>query len=67
MPEARLHATEHELQYLEHIGRHSVTTKNVPVRDLLQLYLSAAAYRSDWGAMDKQIVMAHARQLMKVM
>lgn len=65
MPESRLHTTESECQYLNKIGKTSETTRNYYPRIMLERYLSAAAYRADWGSMDKAMVLAHARKLMK--
>ena len=65
MPESRLHTTESECQYLNKIGKTSETTRNYYPRILLERYLSAAAYRTDWGSMDKAMVLAHATKLMK--
>ena len=67
MPESRLHTTESECKYLDKIGKTSDTTRNYYPRILLERYLSAAAYRTDWGSMDKAMVLAHARKLMKGM
>lgn len=65
MPESRLHTTESECKYLDKIGKTSDTTRNYYPRILLERYLSAAAYRTDWGSMEKAIVLAHATKLMK--
>ena len=65
MPESRLHTTESECKYLDKIGKTSETTRNYYPRILLERYLSAAAYRTYWGSMDKAMVLAHARKLMK--
>ena len=65
MPESRLHTTESECKYLDKIGKTSDTTRNYYPRILLERYLSAAAYRTDWGSMDKAMVLAHATKLMK--
>ena len=65
MPESRLHTTESECKYLDKIGKTSETTRNYYPRILLERYLSAAEYRTDWGTMDKAMVLAHATKLMK--
>ncbi len=65
MPESRLHTTESECHYLNKIGKTSDATRNYYPRIMLERYLSAAAHRADWGSMDKAMVLAHARKLMK--
>ncbi len=65
MPESRLHTTESECKFLDKIGKTNETTRNYYPRILLERYLSAAAYRTDWGSMEKDMVLAHARKLMK--
>lgn len=48
------HTTHHELEFLRGLGCHSTTTTSR--RDLLLGYRSAMPRRTDWGAIDRQVV-----------
>ena len=61
-------STEDELHYVKNIGRWSITAHHDTwryarrVQRYLRNYIAAAAYRCDWGEIDRDRVVAFARQ-----
>ncbi len=63
--------TEDEIDYLKRIGRHTEGVSRLKrerikhVIKMLRLYIEAARLRHDWGAMDRDLIIATAHMLLR--
>lgn len=54
-----------EMRFIDGLGKHSGVTSTRKI--LLQNYLKTTKWRRDWGLIDKEAVIAHARQALEAL
>lgn len=59
-----IYTTERELEFIDSLGRNSTQAQSGEVsrNELLRGYIAGAQKRSDWGDINKALVVHHAKQ-----
>lgn len=60
-------ATRDEIRFLENLGTHAPkvrATSPLTVEELYENYIKAARLRVNWGAIDKVVVIAKAKEML---
>lgn len=60
MPKEPSHGTGDEIDFVSQIGRFTDSGKNIGQKNMVRLYINAAARRTDWGKIDRNAVLAFA-------
>lgn len=61
--ESRNWTTENEKEWLNNLGTHR--RNGLPKKESLEKYLEASEKRTDWGSINKEKVLAYAKELLE--